>query len=389
MSLVFFEHNDIQADLPKHKAESPKVVKAVKTVKIVKTVKTPKSSQSDETIDTRNEARVAEHSYDSTDIDYDMSDMSEDEDLSCDITDDIDVKHQIDAVIDVSQKSTGDGQGGVQDNAQDDVQDNAQNDPLSAAQTFIDSIDIGNEKVEVTKGKTIRFVPITNKKGSSAFILLSDMRNQIYLRHRDIEYRSGKSFRKYYAVVKYDPKKKIDEKYAKYTDEETELKKKYCVDLFNAIRTLLVKQIQGYIRVPEISDVQGFTLEVRHARDRFYSALGYDNQVFGLKRLDYTDILRDCKQTYVIHIEGLRMIEERATLVMRLCRTIVDGDIIDQLKKHETKISVSKTINYRKTKNVNSLRYGDTVRIKKNYVKKSQVSQDMETYVRTVRNLRS
>lgn len=380
MSLVFFEHNDIRTDLPKHKAESPKTVK---------TVKTPKASQSDKTFDAENEAQVAEHSYDSTDIDYDMSDMSEDEDLSCDITDDINVKHQIDAAIDVSQKSTGDGQGGVRDSAQDDVQDDAQDDVLGVAQTFIDSIDIGNEKVEVTKGKTIRFVPITNKKGSNAFILLSGMRNQIYLRHYDIECRSGKSFRKYYAIAKYDPKREIDEKYAKYTDEETELKKKYCVDLFNAIRTLLVKQIQGYIRVPEISNVQGFTLEVRHARDRFYSALGYDNQVFGLKRLDYADILRDCKQTYVIHIEGLRMIGERATLVMRLCRTIVDGDIIDQLKKHETKISVSKTINYRKTKNVNSLRYGDTVRIKKNYVNKSQVSQDMETYVRTVRNLRS
>ena len=67
-------------------------------------------------------------------------------------------------------------------------------------------------------------------------------------------------------------------------------------------------------------------------------------------------------------------------LVMRLCRTVVDDEIVNQLRFHDAKLSISKVVNHKTKKNVDRLRKTQGINLKrKRFARKSDVTRRLES----------
>ncbi len=276
------------------------------------------------------------------------------------------------------------------DHSDDDTVSNIKvnnNDYDDYTDRLIQTIRVGNEYVE-SRGKSIvRFVPVTTKDESNkkVYIVLDNMKNQLYLKEKVKNYPSGKSFTKYIARVK--PRDDL----INDSEDVVEQKKQQMVDMFNKIRSQLIDQIKGYVKIPDCDDQSEYQLDVRHNHKRkvFYNIIGYNNRVYNLKRWLISHVLRDCTQSYVIHLEGLRITEHNIRLSMRLCRTMVDSDVIEQLRFHDAKVGVSEVINRSIAEKIDKIKKrnrGIDLR-KKKYVRKKDVANKLNRHFQTTNTI--
>lgn len=243
------------------------------------------------------------------------------------------------------------------------------------AQSIWSDISLGSVKVlsNTDQGGLVRFVPISRKdNGKKMYVVMNNMKNQIYLKENKIRYPSGKTYTEYYGRVKPDsPDVEIH--------NPGHEKKKYMVDVFNNVRRKVMAELRGYIKVPDVQDQDEFRFTIHHKFERIHNVLGYHNRTFTLKKDLVSHILRDCVQRYVIHLEGVKITPNRVYLVMRLCRTMVDSEIITQLRFYDTQLKLSKIVNDQTKKNLDRLRKTERVNLKyKRYAKKSDVKKKLE-----------
>jgi hypothetical protein len=314
-----------------------------------------------------------------SDVEYSFTDAEDDLDADNMDVEDMDSEDaEIKSVITESYPMT--------DNEEDPMTDN-EDTPDEFSAKVLDLISLGNVEVESNTAKRglVRFVPINHKDGKNMYVVMNCMKNQIYLKEKVIKYPSGKKYTQYTARVKPDYDH-VDNDGNSIAERPENPKKKFMVEVFNIIKRSLVNELKGYVKLPEFADQTEYHMSIRHKFDKFYSVLGYQNNVHSLKKGMLSHILRDCTQSYVIHLEGLRITDKKVFLMMRLCRTVVSNEIIDQIRYHDAKVMISKIINYKTTKSINKLRYGDRVNLqKKRYVKKADVMEKLEKHLTNAR----
>jgi hypothetical protein len=244
------------------------------------------------------------------------------------------------------------------------------------AQDLLTNINLGDIEVvsNTDKGGLVRYVPISRKdNGMNMYVVMDSMKNQLYLKENKIRYPSGKSYTKYTARVK------PDEEGGENQRPENP-KKQYMVDVFNAVRRSLIKDLRGYIKVPDVEDQKEYRMSVRHKFDKIYNILSYDNRIFSLKKGLTSHILRDCRQRYIICLQGMKITSDRVYIIMRLCRTVVDKEIVSQLRFHNTQLRISKVVNSRVKKNIDKLRKTEGINLKRRrYVRKAEVAKRLNS----------
>jgi hypothetical protein len=253
------------------------------------------------------------------------------------------------------------------------------------AKTIVDSINLGNEEVEtINKDKVIRYIPITRKDGQNMYITMKNMKNQLYVKKKIINYPSGKKFEQNVICVKPDWETVNNVENETEQDSQNKLdnlKKIFIVESFNKIKRNLTDKIKGYIKIPDYEDQLSYNLAIRSRNDKLYSVVYHNDKIYSFERMLFNHILRDCMQNYIILIDGLRITNNHVSLVMRFCRSVIPDEITSQLKYHDTQIAISKVINYKNTKYINKLKYGGNINLKNKYVNKSDIISKLTYHI--------